>query len=86
VRGWLPYFAFKLASPIFARHPMTRIDGALSVRRAYTPGELLRLARAAGLSQARVVEHFPWRMTLIVDRQRQDQKQVKKQPGQVRAG
>lgn len=68
VRGWIPYFAFKCIQPFFARHPLTRHDGALSVRRAYTPGELLQLSRAAGLPQAQVYTSFPWRMTLVVDR------------------
>ncbi len=68
VRGWLPYFAFKLVQPIFARNFLTRQDGATSIRRAYKPHELLALARAAGLRTARVHAHGPWRMTLVVDR------------------
>jgi hypothetical protein len=68
VRGWLPYFGFRLVQPIFARSYLTRHDGALSIRRAYNPGELLALARAAGLQGARVYTHWPWRMTLVVDR------------------
>ena len=68
VRGWLPYFAFKLVQPIFARNYLTRHDGAVSIRRAYKPRELLALARAAGLPHARVYTHCPWRMTLVVDR------------------
>ena len=68
VRGALPYLAFKLAQPIFARNYLTRHDGALSVRRAYTPNELRALAEAAGLPEARVYTHVPWRMTLVVDK------------------
>ena len=68
VRGWLPWAAFRLATPVFARHYLTRHDGLLSVRRAYTPDELRELADAAGLREARVHTHFPWRMTLVVDR------------------
>jgi ubiquinone/menaquinone biosynthesis C-methylase UbiE len=68
VRGWLPYLAFKLVQPIFARNYLTRHDGALSVRRAYTPGELDRLALRAGLLDARVYTHFPWRMTLVAQK------------------
>ncbi len=68
VRGWLPYFAFKLVQPIFACNYLTRQDGAVSIRRAYKPPELLALARAAGLQNARVYTHCPWRMTLVVDR------------------
>lgn len=67
VRGWMPFAAFKLAQPLFARHYMTRHDGALSIRRAYTPSELYEMARAADLPHAQVYTHFPWRMTLVVD-------------------
>lgn len=68
VRGWLPLLAFRLVQPVFARHFLTRHDGALSIRRAYTPRELLDLAHAAGLPHARVHTHWPWRMTLVVER------------------
>jgi SAM-dependent methyltransferase len=65
VRGWLPYLAFRLIQPVFARHPITRYDGALSIRRGYTPHELAALARAAGIPNFRVYSHWPWRMTLV---------------------
>jgi SAM-dependent methyltransferase len=68
VRGRLPLVAFKLGQPVFARSYLTRYDGAVSIRRAYTPDELLKLAHAAGLSQARVHQHWLWRMTLVVDK------------------
>lgn len=68
VRGWLPLIAFQLIQPMFARHWLTRHDGALSIRRAYTPAELAELARAAGLP-ARVHTHWPWRMTLVAEKE-----------------
>ena len=68
VRGRLPYLAFKLVQPVFARHYLTRNDGALSIRRAYTLGEMLDMAAAAGLANARVYAHWPWRMTLVADK------------------
>ncbi len=47
-------------------HPMTRHDGALSVRRAYTEAELLQLAADAGLRDGgRLVRHPFWRMAWI---------------------
>ena len=66
-RGWLPLAAFWLAQPVFARHPLTRHDGALSIRRAYTRAEVLALAQAAGLAGAQVHPSFPWRLTLVAD-------------------
>lgn len=67
-RGWLPYIGFKLAQPIFARSYLTRYDGAVSVRRAYTPDEFRQMAQAAGLNNARVHRHPLWRMTLVADK------------------
>jgi hypothetical protein len=54
--------------PVFARHELTRRDGITSIRRAYTPDELLQIARDAGLHHARVYRHFPWRMTLVAEK------------------
>lgn len=66
-RGWLPLAAFRLVQPVFARHPLTRHDGALSIRRAYTRAEVLALAEAAGLPGAQVHPAFPFRLTLVAD-------------------
>lgn len=68
IRGWMPYLAFKLIQPVFARNYLTRKDGALSIRRAYTPEELYRIAVRAGLPDPRIYVHFPWRMTLVVEK------------------
>jgi 2-polyprenyl-3-methyl-5-hydroxy-6-metoxy-1,4-benzoquinol methylase len=68
VRGWLPYLAYQFVQPVFARNFLTRHDGALSIRRAYTPEELKRLTLQAGLMDSRVYRHFPWRMTLVVQK------------------
>jgi 2-polyprenyl-3-methyl-5-hydroxy-6-metoxy-1,4-benzoquinol methylase len=65
-RGWLPYVGFKLVQPVF--NPVTRYDGAASIRRAYTPDEMLDMAREAGLTSPRVFRHIPWRMTLVADK------------------
>lgn len=68
VRGYLPLAAFRLVQPVLVRNYLTRHDGALSIRRAYLPRELLALAREAGLETARVYSHFPWRMTLVAEK------------------
>ncbi len=68
VRGWLPYLAFKLVQPVVARNYLTRHDGALSVRRSYTPDEVSHIAMRAGLANSRVYQHFPWRMTLVAQK------------------
>ncbi len=47
-----------------SRNRLTRHDAPLSVRRAYTPGEALALARASGWQAARVRREPFFRMTL----------------------
>jgi hypothetical protein len=48
---------------------VTRHDGPLSVRRAFTPAELDDLARAAGLPGARVHAHVPFRVSLVWEKE-----------------
>lgn len=43
-----------LATRVVARHPISRNDGPLSVRRAYSPAELRELATRAGVPDARI--------------------------------
>ena len=59
-----------LAATVWRAHPVTRHDGPLSVRRAFTARELGELAREAGLEGARVHSHVPFRIALVVDRTR----------------
>lgn len=54
-----------LAATVWRRNPVTRHDGPLSVLRAFTPTELLELARAAGLAKARVHRHPLFRLVLV---------------------
>lgn len=69
-RGWLPLAAFKIIQPIFARSYLTRYDGAVSIRRAYTRAELLSLAKTADLPNASISVYpsWSWRMTLIAEK------------------
>lgn len=67
-RGTLPLMGFRVVQPAFARHYLTQHDGTLSILRAYTPAELLALAHAAGIENARVYRDFPWRMTLVAEK------------------
>jgi hypothetical protein len=50
-RGRLAWAAVWLATRAVSRNRMTRHDGPLSVRRAYTPSELARLAARADLRE-----------------------------------
>jgi SAM-dependent methyltransferase len=58
-----------LAATFWRTHPVTRHDGPLSVRRAFTPAELDDLARAAGLPGARVHAHVPFRVALVWEKE-----------------
>jgi ubiquinone/menaquinone biosynthesis C-methylase UbiE len=52
----------------FCRNRMTRYDGPLSVRRAFTMAEVRRLAQAAGLDGAHVVRQLFFRQALVWER------------------
>lgn len=65
VRSYPAYAGTWLATRLVARNRITRHDGPLSVLRAYTPLESLELARAAGLANARVATHAPFRQALV---------------------
>jgi 2-polyprenyl-3-methyl-5-hydroxy-6-metoxy-1,4-benzoquinol methylase len=68
VRGRLPLIAFRIGQPVFARSYLTRYDGMVSIRRAYTPRELTELAREAGLKAPHVYRRTPFHMTLVADK------------------
>lgn len=58
-----------LAATVWRRHPVTRHDGPLSVRRSFTPAELRSLAARAGFAKAAVHAHFPFRVALVVEKE-----------------
>lgn len=62
VASWLG--ARLLAATRWRGDRITRHDGPLSVRRAFTPGELEAIGRRAGLRGPRVRRHFPFRLVL----------------------
>jgi hypothetical protein len=49
VRSWLAYLGAIAVTRLFSRNRLTRHDGPLSVRRAFTASEMRTLARRAGL-------------------------------------
>lgn len=58
-----------LAVTVWRTHPITRHDGPLSIRRAFTPAELRALAAKAGFANGRVQAHFPFRLALVVEKE-----------------
>ncbi len=66
VRNQIPLLMFRLVVPLFTRNHLTLHDGAVSIRRAYTPREMRSIAAQAGLVDARVHTHgLLYRMTLV---------------------
>jgi hypothetical protein len=60
-----------LVTRVFARSALSRHDGPLSVRRAYTPAELLTLCDKAGIVNA-VVRRYPFHLRLCLLRATRD--------------
>src|SRR5262249_34208718 len=63
-RSWPAWLITWIMTRVLSRSRFFHVDGPRSVRAAYTPGELLSLARSAGLADARVRRTFPFRMIL----------------------
>lgn len=53
-----------LAATVWRGNRLTRHDGPLSVSRSFTADELLAVGRRAGLRDAHVHRHIPWRIVL----------------------
>lgn len=60
----LAYAGIRALAAVLPVSSMFRHDGPLSVRRAFTPDELARIAEAAGLDRAEVRRHWAFRLTL----------------------
>jgi SAM-dependent methyltransferase len=67
VRSRLAALGFRLWSVAARAHAVTRHDGLVSLRRAYTSRELNKLAAAAGLSYGRLRSHRFGRVALVID-------------------
>ena len=67
VRGWFGYLGAWLLTRVLSDNPLTRHDGPLSVRRAYTPVEMARLAERAGLGPVVFSGLLGYRVTMTAD-------------------
>jgi SAM-dependent methyltransferase len=70
-RGWLvndlhrhplAYLGYPMLARLLGVHRIVREDGQLSIARAYRPGEWPAILQEAGVSGARVVRRFPFRL------------------------
>lgn len=57
LRSRLTYALVWLATRLLARHPISRHDGPLSVRRAYAPAEVTALAAQAGIATVHLARY-----------------------------
>lgn len=65
-RHWLLYYAVILITHVFTRNKMVRIDGPLSVKRAFRRRELKALLKEAGIVNYNLTWVWPFRWLLII--------------------
>ncbi|MEK6283120.1 MAG: methyltransferase domain-containing protein [Acidobacteriota bacterium] len=58
------YYFFTTVARMFLHNRLIREDGALSILRSFTPGELAGLAQRAALKDVSITRHFPYRLVL----------------------
>lgn len=61
-RNWFAYHGFALLSAVARWHPFVRHDGPLSVARAFRKRDWAVLLARAGVTRAKVVWRFPFRL------------------------
>jgi ubiquinone/menaquinone biosynthesis C-methylase UbiE len=66
VRWWPGYWGALLLSRLFSRNPLTRHDGPLSVRKAYTRDEMADLVARAGLRPLAWHGYLGYRVSLAL--------------------
>ncbi len=65
VRSWHSYLGAWLVGHLLTRNPLTRHDSTLSIRRAYTRGEMAALAREAGLGRVSFAGFLGYRVAMV---------------------
>lgn len=69
VRSRAALFSTRIAAHVLTRSPVFHTDAVRSVRAAWTPCELQEIASRAGLQDSRITCQFPFRMTLVWQRE-----------------
>lgn len=64
-RHWLPYFLFKTVSTVFRASKMTREDGLLSIRKAFTKAEIDTLLKKIYIKDYQLQWKWAFRYQLI---------------------
>lgn len=60
----IAYLFYTTIAKLFLKNRLIRHDGALSILRSFKAEEMFELAQRAGLRNARVERHFPYRLAL----------------------
>lgn len=68
LRSWHAYVLTWLAMRVFCRGRLVRHDGPLSIRRAYTRPELLKMAHEAEVGGIQMHRHLFFRVALVKER------------------
>ncbi|HEX5414377.1 MAG TPA: methyltransferase domain-containing protein [Chloroflexota bacterium] len=66
-RGWISYLGSLIVCRVLSRNPLTRHDGPLSARRAYSVPEMAELARRARLTRIRFAGTLGYRVAMIAE-------------------
>lgn len=61
----LAYYFFRVCSRFFTRSPVSRVDGAISLRQSFRIKELQRIGERAGLKDFTVERRWPFRLLLV---------------------
>lgn len=64
-RARVPYYFGRAVFPLLFRSAVSVNDGLVSIRRAFTPGELRELFARADIPGARVQRKFPYRLVAV---------------------
>ncbi|MEZ4886926.1 MAG: methyltransferase domain-containing protein [Chitinophagales bacterium] len=64
-RHWMPYYLFKLVCGVFGASKMTREDGLLSIRKAFTKSEFEQLIQKTGIKEYNLQWKWAFRYQLI---------------------
>ena len=60
----MAYFLYSTIAKLVLKNRLIRHDGALSILRSFKADELFDLAKRAGLRDASIERHFPFRLAL----------------------
>ena len=69
-RARVPYLFGRAFFRVLFRSPVSVADGLVSIRRAFTPGELRDAFTAAGIPSVRVRRTWPYRLLAVAERAR----------------